>query len=187
MAADYSKSYGMNSVAFRYFNATGAHPTGEIGECRVEETRVIPMLLKHLVGDSTSFVVNGQDYATPDGTCIRDYIHVEDIVRAHMQALQHARGEVGYCEVFNLGTGNGYSVKELIHVTEQMTGRRGNIQYGDRRIGEPAILIANADKARALLGWEPIYSLEDMVKTAWAWHSDKEKVFLRDRAVWSKL
>lgn len=187
MAANYSKSYGMNSVAFRYFHAAGAHPTGEIGECHVEETHVIPMLLKHLVGETTSFMVNGQDYATPDGTCIRDYIHVEDIVRAHMQALQHVRGEVGYCEVFNLGTGNGYSVKELIVLSEQIAGCRGNIQYGNRRVGERASLIANADKAQALLGWELTYSIEDMVKTAWTWHSEKKKVFLRDGAVWSKL
>ena len=145
------------------------------------------MLLKHLVGETTSFMVNGQDYATPDGTCIRDYLHVEDIVRAHVQALQHVRDEVGYCEVFNLGTGKGYSVKELIQVSEQITGHRGNIQYEEQRTGDSAILIANADKARVLLGWESMYSIKDMVKTAWAWHSEKEMEFLRDGAVWSKL
>lgn len=186
IAADYSKSYGMNSIAFRYFNAAGAHPSGEIGECHIEETHVLPLLLKHFLGDTPSFTVNGNNYETPDGTCIRDFIHVEDIATAHLLALQRVRSEIGYSEIFNLGTGRGLSVKELIGLSEQITGRMGTIFYGDRRVGDPAILIANAKKARALLDWAPFYSIEEIIKSSWAWHREKEKVFLRDGAAWSK-
>lgn len=179
IAEDYSKSYGMNSVAFRYFNVAGAHPSGEIGECHAQETHVLPLLLKHLLGEEPSFTVNENNYETPDGTCIREFIHVEDIVSAHLLALQRVHSEVGFSEVFNLGSGRGHSVKELIKLSEQITGRKSVIQYVERRVGDPAILIANAEKARAFLEWAPSYSIEDIVETAWAWHSQKEKAFLR--------
>ena len=186
IAADYSKSYGMNSVAFRYFSAAGAHPSGEIGECHVGETNVLPVLLKHLLSETPSFTVNGFNYETLDGTCIRDFIHVEDIANAHLLALQQVRSKVGYSEIFNLGSGSGYSVKELIALSELITGRACVVNYTDRREGDPAILIANAKKAHELLEWAPCYSIEDIIETAWAWHREKEKTFLRDGAVWSK-
>ena len=182
MVADYCKCYGMNSIAFRYFNAAGAHKSGDIGECHAEETHVIPILLKHLLGETPAFFMNGQNYETPDGTCIRDFIHVEDIANAHLLALQLLRSQVGYCEIFNLGTGKGYSIKDLIQLSEQITGCPSNVLSKDRRAGDPAILIANADKARTLLGWEPTYSIEKIIESAWAWHSKKEKAFVRDGA-----
>lgn len=186
IAADYSNSYGMNSIAFRYFHASGAHPSGDIGECHVQETHVLPLLLKHLLGETSSFTVYGNNYETPDGTCIRDFIHVEDIANAHLLALQLVRSETGYSEIFNLSSGRGHSVKELITLSEQMTGRQSMIQYVDRQVGDPAILIANSKKARMLLDWAPFYTIEDIIETAWAWHSEKEKEFLRDSAIWSK-
>lgn len=186
IAADYSNSYGMNSVAFRYFNVAGAHPSGDIGECPVDNMHVLPLLLKHLLGETSFFTVNRNNNETPDGTCIRDFVHVEDIAHAHVLALQRVRSEVGYCEIFNLGTGNGYSVNELIRISEQITGYPSMIQYAGVREDEPAIVIASAKKARALLDWAPRYSIEDIVETAWRWHSQKEKEFLRASASWSR-
>lgn len=186
IAEDYSNSYGMNSVSFRYFNVAGAHPSGDIGECHIDKTHVLPLLLKHLLGETPSFTVNRSNNETPDGTCIRDFVHVEDIANAHILALQRVRSEVGYSEIFNLGTGNGCSINELIQISEQITGRSSIIEYADGRVGEPAIVIANAKKARMLLDWAPFYTIEDIIETAWAWHSQKEKEFLREGSVWSR-
>ena len=156
--------HGLEFVAFRYFNAAGA--TERFGEDHRIETHLIPNLLRVPLGRAESAQVFGTDYPTPDGTCIRDYIHVVDLADAHIRAL--APGVTGF---FNLGNGGGYSVREVIAACEKVTGRRIPVVEKPRRAGDPPRLIATADKARRVLGWRPRYAaLEDIVATAWAWH-----------------
>ncbi|MGE6513577.1 UDP-glucose 4-epimerase GalE [Lysinibacillus sphaericus] len=170
MLADFAKTYQMKYVALRYFNAAGAYETAEIGESHSPETHLIPIVLQHLLGQRDSISVFGTDYDTPDGTCIRDYIHVTDLAKAHILALEGLLNSTIKTATYNLGNGNGYSVKEIIETCERVTGIHANVKYVERRAGDPAKLVANADKIYSELGWKAQFDIEDIVKSAWAWH-----------------
>jgi UDP-arabinose 4-epimerase len=166
---DYIKPYRFSAVALRYFNASGADPEMEIGEDHSPETHLIPLTLDAAFGKRESLTVFGTDYPTPDGTCIRDYIHVNDLADAHIRALQ--RLNEPRFEAYNLGTGSGSSVKEVISAVEKVTGKKVPVQYGTRRPGDPPALVASGDLARQTLGWNPKSSnLEFIVQTASQWH-----------------
>lgn len=168
---DFSNAYNLNFVALRYFNAAGAHKSGEIGESHDPETHLIPIILQHLLGERENISVFGTDYETPDGTCIRDYVHVTDIARAHILSLKALmRGELK-STVFNLGNGKGYSVSEVIKACEVITGRDAKIVYADRRSGDPAKLVASPDKIKKELGWVADLDLTHIVRSAWDWHN----------------
>ena len=170
MLSDYSEAHGIQSVSLRYFNACGADREGEIGEEHEPETHLIPRVLMALTGEIDDFSVYGTDYDTPDGTCIRDYIHVDDLAHGHALALEYLF-DGGSSESFNLGTGHGYSVKEIIDAVERVTERKVPLKYGARRAGDPPILSANTDKIRKVLGFETRYSdLDTIVDTAWRFH-----------------
>lgn len=166
---DYERGYGLKWVALRYFNAAGAHPDASIGERHEPETHLIPLALRAASGRMASVTVHGSDYPTPDGTCIRDYVHVCDLASAHLLALDHLdRG--GASGAFNLGNGSGYSVKQVIDSVERVTGRKVPIAHGPRRAGDPAVLVADSALARSTLGWRPKYAeLDTIVAHAWAW------------------
>ncbi len=173
--ADYHHAYGLRYAALRYFNASGCSMDGRIGEDHNPETHLIPLVLEAAAGTRPSITVFGTDYPTPDGTCIRDYIHVDDLARAHILAIDKlAAGTPSFqC---NLGTGIGHSVKSLIEAAERVTGRSIPVQYGERRPGDPPELVAAPAKARELLGWEAQYKNLDMIlQTAWAWISGPRK------------
>jgi UDP-glucose 4-epimerase len=166
---DYDRAYGLRSVCLRYFNAAGAHPEGLIGERHEPETHLIPLLLQAASGRRESVQVFGRDYDTPDGTCIRDYIHVMDLCQAHLLALEYLE-DVGGSAVFNLGNGNGFSVLEVIASVEKVSGRKVKVVDAPRREGDPARLVADARLARQRLGWSPGYGeLEILVEHAWKW------------------
>jgi UDP-glucose 4-epimerase len=168
--SDYRGAYGLGSFALRYFNASGADPSGEIGELREIETHLIPRAMMALQGHLPDFAVFGDDYDTPDGTAIRDYIHVSDLAAAHVLALQlllqgHSGG------AFNLGTGKGFSVREILAAIAAETGREVPHVVKPRRAGDPACLVADASAARATLNFRPMHSdLATIIRTAWAWH-----------------
>jgi UDP-glucose 4-epimerase len=167
--ADYAAAYGWGCTALRYFNASGAAADGSIGEDHDPETHLIPLVIQAAMKKRPHIEVFGTDYPTPDGTCIRDYIHVEDLAEAHALALEQARP--GQFRAFNLGTGRGYSVREVIRTVEKVTGLPVPVKEGKRREGDPAELVAAPAKAMKELGWKPRYlDLEDIVRTAWAWH-----------------
>jgi UDP-glucose 4-epimerase len=167
--ADAAVAYGLSYAALRYFNAAGAHPSGEIGEDHEPETHLIPLILQTILGQRRAIRIFGTDYPTPDGTCIRDYIHVDDLASAHLLALQKLQPGQGLC--LNLGTGRGYSVREVIAACSEVTGCPVNSEEVARRPGDPPVLVAAADKARSLLGWQPKYqNLQEIVETAWKWH-----------------
>lgn len=167
--ADYHAAYGLNSFALRYFNAAGADPEGALGERHEPETHLIPLVLQTVSGRRASIAVFGRDYDTPDGTCIRDYIHVADLAAAHEQAL-HKLIRDGGCHAANLGTGQGYSVAEVIDAVARMTGCAVPVEEKPRRAGDPARLIADPQRAHDLLGWAPRRSALDMIiADAWAW------------------
>jgi UDP-arabinose 4-epimerase len=169
--ADYARAYGFQSVCLRYFNACGADPEGEAGELRDPETHLIPRAIMALQGHVSDFAVFGSDFDTPDGTAIRDYIHVTDLARAHVLALESLTGQQPESHVYNLGTGRGYSVKEVLVAIETITRRSLPSVLGARRPGDPAILIADPSRAVQKLGFKPVASnLQYIVKTAWAWH-----------------
>ncbi|GLC87872.1 UDP-glucose 4-epimerase GalE [Lysinibacillus piscis] len=170
MLADFADSYGMKYVILRYFNAAGAHETAEIGESHSPETHLIPLILQHLLGQREAISVFGTDYATPDGTCIRDYIHVMDLAHAHILALEGLLGDTITTATYNLGNSFGYSVKEIIAMCESVTGRQANVQYVERRAGDPAMLVANAEKIYQELGWQARMDLQGIIESAWAWH-----------------
>lgn len=166
---DSVQPYGISAVALRYFNASGADPELEIGEDHSPETHLIPLVLDAAFGRRSHITVFGQDYPTPDGTCIRDYIHVNDLADAHIKALGTLT-KPGF-EAFNLGTGQGSSVQEVISAVEKVTGKKVPSQLGARRPGDPPMLIASGEKARMELGWKPQLSdLEKIVSTAAQWH-----------------
>lgn len=168
--ADFRPAYGLRSIALRYFNACGADQDGEIGELRDPETHLIPRAMMALQGHIGDFAVFGSDFPTPDGTAVRDYIHVADLADAHVAALEQllAGGSGG---IFNLGTGFGYSVKQVLDAIERQTGERLPGAVGPRRAGDPAELVADSARARRELGFAPSRSdLETIVRTAWAWH-----------------
>ncbi|MGG2108572.1 UDP-glucose 4-epimerase GalE [Lysinibacillus pakistanensis] len=170
MLADFAPSYQMKYVVLRYFNAAGAHETAEIGESHNPETHLIPIILQHLGGQRDSISVFGTDYDTPDGTCIRDYIHVTDLAKAHLLALEALLSSTIETATYNLGNGNGYSVKQIIETCELVTGKKANVQYAERRAGDPAKLVANAGKVYAELGWKAQLDIQDIIKSAWTWH-----------------
>ncbi|MFH1277779.1 MAG: UDP-glucose 4-epimerase GalE [Candidatus Eisenbacteria bacterium] len=167
---DVSRAHGLRYVALRYFNAAGADPEGEMGEDHDPETHLIPLVLQVALGGREEIRVFGDDYDTPDGTCVRDYIHTVDLARAHVLALDHLAGG-GDSDAFNVGTGTGYSVREVIECARAVTGMPIPAVTEGRRPGDPARLVAGNEKIRGVLGWEPRFpSLEDVVRTAWDWH-----------------
>ncbi len=171
---DYAQAYGLNSVCLRYFNACGADPEGEIGECHDPETHLIPIMLQAASGRRESITVFGRDYPTEDGTCIRDYIHINDLCSAHALALDYIflNKEQGAL-AFNLGNGTGFSVQQVIDLVERVVAQDNyklTIKNGERRPGDPAVLVADATKAKTQLGWKPeFHDLETIVRHAWAW------------------
>jgi len=167
----YKKSYDLQYIALRYFNASGADESGKIGEDHSPETHLIPLVLKAALGKIDEIKVFGTDYDTPDGTCVRDYIHVNDLADAHVLALNKLF-ESEKSDVFNLGNGKGFSVKQVIDSAKKITGKNINVVESERREGDPAVLVADSTKAKDVLGWIPKYtSIDDIIKTAWTWHS----------------
>ncbi len=168
--ADFEGAYGLKSVIFRYFNAAGADPSGELGEDHNPETHLIPLVLLAALGKRESVSIFGTDYPTPDGTCIRDYIHVVDLADAHLLGLEQLlRG--GDSEIFNLGNGSGFSVRQVIETARQVSGKTIKVIEGDRRPGDPPILVGSSEKARKILGWQPRYpDIKDILIHAWNWH-----------------
>ncbi len=164
----YALAKGWSYVALRYFNAAGADESGLIGEHHDPETHLIPLILQAALGKRNSIQIYGDDYDTPDGTCIRDYIHVNDLADAHIAAIKYLRCNPGG-EVFNLGTRTGSSVLEVIDMCRKITGKEIPVQVSQRRPGDPAVLVSNAEKAHNLLGWQAQYDLERIVATAWHW------------------
>jgi len=173
--ADVAASNDLQYVVLRYFNAAGAHLSSEIGESHDPETHLIPIVLQHLLGVRPKVTVFGNDYETKDGTCIRDYIHVSDLANAHILAYEGLVNGIISNEIYNLGNGSGYSVKEIIRTCEQVTGKSAVIKYADRRPGDPAVLVASSEKIEKALGWKPQYQLEKIIESAWKWHS-KENI-----------
>ncbi|KOS60734.1 UDP-glucose 4-epimerase GalE [Lysinibacillus agricola] len=169
---DYSTAYGLKYVALRYFNAAGADEDGTIGEWHEPESHLIPLVLNVALGKSDSINVFGSDFDTPDGTCIRDYIHVTDLADAHHKALQFLIKEQQNLQL-NLANGAGYSNLEIIKMVEQVTKKTIQYQLTDRRSGDPSKLIGCADKAKDIINWVPKYNLEQIVETAWHWHKKK--------------
>mgnify|MGYP001108151736 CR=1 FL=1 len=173
MLADFSKSYGLNYVVLRYFNAAGAHQSAAIGESHDPETHLIPIILQQLLGTREKISVFGSDYDTADGTCIRDYIHVTDLAQAHILALEALLSGEKSTETYNLGNGLGYSVKEVIETCERVTGIKANVEMAERRAGDPARLVASSQKIYQELGWKAELSLEKIIADAWNWHQNQ--------------
>lgn len=168
--ADCDRAHGLNHVCLRYFNAAGAHESGMIGEDHQPESHLVPLVLKVATGEREEVRIFGKDYPTPDGTCLRDYIHVNDLTQAHLLALDRLLhgGESG---VYNLGNNTGYSVREVIETARRVTGHPIPAVEEARRPGDPAVLVADSSKARRELGWQPQHeSLENIVRSAWQWH-----------------
>ena len=168
--SDYGSAYGLTHVALRYFNACGADPEGHLGELRDPETHLIPRAMMALQGHLSDFMVFGDDYETPDGTAIRDYVHVCDLAEAHVASV-HRLLQNGSSRAFNLGTGQGYSVQQVLDAIRKETGEQLMVRKGPRRPGDPPILVANATSANAELGFTPrLSSLNTIISTAWSWH-----------------
>lgn len=169
--ADMAHVYDFHYIVLRYFNAAGAHESGEIGESHDPESHLIPIVLQHLLGQREKISVFGTDYETADGTCVRDYIHVTDLARAHILSYEGmADGRVAN-NVYNLGNGAGYSVNEIIRTCERLSGKQATIDYAPRRAGDPAILVASSQKINEELGWKPDFDLTAIIASAWKWHS----------------
>lgn len=170
MLADAAQAYGLRSVTLRYFNAAGASADGDIGEAHTPETHLIPNVLRAALGDGSRLKVFGDDWPTPDGTCVRDYIHVDDLAQAHWLALDHMAAHGG-AHAFNLGNGRGFSVREVIAAAEAASGRTVAFDIAPRRAGDPAVLVAASDRARQVLGWAPRHAdLAEIIDSAWRWH-----------------
>jgi UDP-glucose 4-epimerase len=171
--ADFDQAYGLKSVSFRYFNAAGADPEGRLGEDHNPETHLIPLVLWTALGRQEAISILGTDYPTPDGTCIRDYIHVTDLAQAHVLGLEYLLNG-GDSQKFNLGNGNGFSVREVIETARRVTGKAIPAVERDRRPGDPPALVGSAEKARTLLGWNPQYAdLTQILTHAWQWHQKR--------------
>ncbi len=169
MLADFGAAHGLRSIVLRYFNAGGADPDNEIGEDHDPETHLIPLILDAASGRRPNVTIFGADYPTPDGTCLRDYIHVTDLADAHVKALLALEGGAS-SDVYNLGNGQGCSVRKVIETVSRITGLDVPIILGNRRDGDPAALISDATKANNALGWVSHHDLDDIIRTAWAWH-----------------
>lgn len=167
---DYALAYGLKYVILRYFNAAGADMNAEIGESHHPETHLIPLVLQHLAGEKESVSIYGYDYDTPDGTCVRDYIHVTDLAVAHLMALMSLMENKYDRRIYNLGNGLGYSVKEVITTCEEIAGIKAKIHMRERRSGDPPRLIASAEKIKKELGWTAERNLEQIIESAWRWH-----------------
>lgn len=167
---DYNNAYDLRYASLRYFNAAGAAPDGSIGEDHRPETHLIPIVIEAALGQRGGVSIFGTDYPTRDGTCIRDYIHVMDLARAHVLALEAM--DEREAMAYNLGTGTGHSVREVIDAVKEVTGRNFSVEEDDPRPGDPPELVASSERIRADLGWQPAYtSLDEIVETAWKWHS----------------
>lgn len=179
--ADYEVAYGLKYIALRYFNAAGADSQGEIGENHNPETHLIPLALKAVNGEIPQLTIFGTDYDTPDGTCIRDYIHVEDLADAHILAVEKLfKDKTSYC--INLGTGLGTSVKEILNAVEKVTGKQVPHVFGERRAGDPPRLYAANEMAKKVLNWNPKYTqIEEIIKTAWIWEQSKKNLEIKSK------
>ncbi len=167
---DYSRAYDFSFISLRYFNAAGADESGDLGEDHEPETHLIPLVMQHILGIRDRVQLYGIDYPTKDGTCIRDFVHVNDLADAHLLSLG-VLAQQGKSNVYNLGNGNGFSVKEVINSIQKITGKKVNVEIAPKRSGDPAALIASSEKIKNELGWFPRYtSLDDIVRTAWNWH-----------------
>lgn len=172
---DFDPAYGLKSVCFRYFNAAGADPEGRLGEDHSPETHIIPLVLLTALGKRESVSIFGTDYPTPDGSCVRDYIHVTDLADAHVLGLEYLL-KGGESTIFNLGNGNGFSVKEVIETAREVTGRPISAVECDRRPGDPPALVGSSDRARSILGWNPQYAdLKAIITHAWNWHQKRHQ------------
>lgn len=170
-------AHGIGYVSLRYFNVAGAHESAKIGEDHNPETHLIPLILQVPLGKRTQISIFGDDYDTPDGSCIRDYIHINDLTDAHYRALKYLK-DGGSSEIFNLGSGSGYSVKEMIEAARRVTGHSIPAEVAPRRSGDPARLIASSEKAKRQLGWSPKHTdIEDIIASAWAWHKGHPEGF----------
>ncbi len=171
----YDRAYGVRSAALRYFNAAGADESGELGEIHKREARLIPAALEAILGQRNALQVFGDDYPTPDGTCIRDYIHVSDLADGHVKALDYLqRG--GESTALNLGTGRGYSVREVINCIEEVTGRKVPVRVAPRRPGDPPVLVADPGRTYKVLDWRAQRDLDNIVRTAWNWCANKDRI-----------
>ncbi|MFN6978789.1 MAG: UDP-glucose 4-epimerase GalE, partial [Gemmobacter sp.] len=170
MLRDFGAAFGVDHTIFRYFNVAGADPEGEVGEAHDPETHLIPLMLQAVAGERAALTLHGTDYPTPDGTCIRDYVHVADLVDAHVLGLNRMM-DGGASRVFCLGTGTGFSVREVIAAAGQVTNRPVPVVEGPRRAGDAVRLVCGSDRAAAELGWRPERStMAQMIGDAWAWH-----------------
>ena len=170
---DFDHAYQLRSICLRYFNAAGADIAAEIGESHSPETHLIPLVLDAAAGIGAGITIHGSDYDTPDGSCIRDYVHVSDLADAHVLALQ-ALLNGAKSSVYNLGNGRGYSVKEVVAAAQKVTGKEIPVSFGQRRVGDPASLVGDATLIKNVLGWAPRYSeLADIIGSAWRWHQRK--------------
>lgn len=181
MLADFARAYGLSWTALRYFNAAGADPDGECGECHQPETHLIPRVLMAMTGELADFRIMGDDYPTPDGTCIRDYIHVSDLASAHVLAIERlCRGNDGQGLSLNLGTGIGISVREILTAAEHVTDRRLDCAVSNRRAGDPPMLIADGSQAGEILHWSARRSSVDTILAdAWKWHTSGRLMVLK--------
>ena len=172
LLSDYNSAYNLDFISLRYFNAAGAWPDGTIGESHKNETHLIPLILKTLTKEKDNISIFGSDYETPDGTCVRDYIHVCDLAHAHRIALEHILNG-GKSSFINLGTGKGYSVKEIIAICEEVTGQKIPVTLAKRRPGDPPYLFASCDYAKEVLNFKPEHDIYSIVKSAWDWERNK--------------
>ena len=171
MIRDYARAHGFGCGLLRYFNASGADPDGEFGEDRQHETHLIPLVLQTAVGGREKLLVFGGDWDTRDGTCVRDYVHTEDLAQAHQLAIEAA--EPGFTRAYNLGTGNGTTVFEVIQACEDVVGRKLSYEVVDSRPGDPAVLVASSEKIKKELAWKPQFAeIRQIVETAWKWHQN---------------
>lgn len=174
------QAYGIRYVSLRYFNVAGARESGEIGEDHSPETHLIPIILETALGQRSHITVFGDDYDTPDGTCIRDYVHIEDLIHAHILALAYLNNS-GKSDIFNLGSNQGFSVKEIIETARKVTGKIIPEKSGERRVGDPSILIASSEKAATILNWHPTKNfIENIIQDAWNWHVNNPNGYKKD-------